>query len=83
MAGTVSALEENTSGTGGGIGIMGFSIGERKGKAYMAVDLKIIDTETGEIVDSRTIEATSEKTRLNLGGRIGIFSGNLRQLRAL
>jgi curli biogenesis system outer membrane secretion channel CsgG len=79
VAGTVSAFEENTSGTGGGIGIMGFTIGGSKGKAYMAVDLKVIDTETGEIVDNRTIEASSEKTGLNLGGSIGIFSGNLRQ----
>lgn len=79
VSGTVSAFEEDTKGTGGGIGIMGFSIGGSKGKAYMAVDLKVIDTETGEIVDNRTIEATSEKTGLNLGANIGFFSGNLKQ----
>ncbi len=77
VAGTVSAFEENTSGTGGGIGIMGFHIGGSKGKAYMAVDLKVIDTETGEIVDNRTIEATSEKTGLSLGGGIAGIYGNL------
>jgi curli biogenesis system outer membrane secretion channel CsgG len=79
VAGTVSAFEENTSGTGGGIGIMGFSIGGSKGKAYMAVDLKVIDTDTGEIVDNRTIEATSEKTGLSLGAHVGFFSGGLKQ----
>lgn len=77
VAGTVSAFEENTSGTGGGIGIMGFSIGGSKGKAYMAVDLKVIDTETGEIVDNRTVEATSEKTGLSLSGGFAGISGSL------
>jgi curli biogenesis system outer membrane secretion channel CsgG len=79
VAGTVSAFEENTSGTGGGIGIMGFSIGGSKGKAYMAVDLKVIDASTGEIVDNRTIEATSEKTGLSLGASVGFFHGAMAQ----
>jgi curli biogenesis system outer membrane secretion channel CsgG len=77
VAGTVSAYEESTSGTGGGIGIAGFSIGGKKEKAYMAVDLKVIDTTTGEIVDARTVEASSSSGGLSLGGGVGIFSGNL------
>ena len=77
VAATVSAYEEDTKGTGGGIGIMGFSIGGKKDKAYMAVDLKVIDTETGEIADSRTIEATSSSSALDLGGSVGFVSGNL------
>ena len=77
VAGTVSAFEHNTSGGGGGISIGGFSIGGKKDKAYMAVDLKVIDTETGEIVDNRTVEASSESTGLNFGAHLGILSGNL------
>jgi curli biogenesis system outer membrane secretion channel CsgG len=77
VASTVSAFEEKTSGTGGGFGIGGISIGGRKERAYMAVDLKVIDTDTGEIVDARTVEATSESGGLRLGISRGIFSGNL------
>jgi curli biogenesis system outer membrane secretion channel CsgG len=77
VAGTVSAYEEETSGTGGGIGIAGFSIGGKKDKAYMAIDLKVIDATTGEIVDARTVEANSSSGGLNLSGGIGIFSGSL------
>ncbi len=77
VAGTVSAFEENTSGTGGGIGIGPVSIGGKKEKAYMAVDLKVIDTETGEIVDARTVEASSSSGGLSLGGGSGIFHGSL------
>lgn len=77
VASTVSAFEEGTSGRGGGIGIAGFSIGGKKERAYMAVDLKVIDTETGEIVDARSVEATSESGGLGLGISRGIFSGSL------
>jgi curli biogenesis system outer membrane secretion channel CsgG len=77
VASTVSAFEESTSGTGGGFGIGGISIGGKKEKAYMSVDLKVIDTDTGEIVDARTVEATSESGGLSLGVSRGIFSGNL------
>jgi len=77
VSSTVSAFEESTSGSGGGIGIGGISIGGKKERAYMAVDLKVIDTETGEIVDARTVEATSESGGLSLGVSRGIVSGNL------
>lgn len=79
VAATVSAYEENTSGTGGGFGIAGFSIGGKKEKAYMAVDLKVIDTTTGEIADARTVEASSSSGGLSLGGHVGAFSGGLSQ----
>jgi curli biogenesis system outer membrane secretion channel CsgG len=43
----------------------------------MAVDLKVIDTQTGEIVKTRTIEATSEGGGLHLSGHVGFLGGNL------
>ncbi|HPR63588.1 MAG TPA: CsgG/HfaB family protein [Thermoanaerobaculia bacterium] len=67
VAASVSAYEENTKGGGGGISFGGISVGGKKDKAYIAVDLKIIDTTTGEIVDTRTVEATSKSGGLNLG----------------
>ncbi len=77
VAGTVSAFEEQTSGSGGGVSVMGFSVGGKSDKAYMAVDLKVIDTTTGEIVDARTVEASSSSSGLALGASIGVVSGNL------
>ncbi len=79
VAGTVSAFEEQTTGTGGGISIRGFSFGGRKDRAYMAVDLKVIDVETGEIIDNRTVEATSEAHGVRIGAGVGMFSGSLSQ----
>jgi curli biogenesis system outer membrane secretion channel CsgG len=74
IAATVSAYEENTSGKKGGIRFKGLSLGGGKNKAYIAVDLKVIDTETGEIVDARTIEASSKGSALGAGLSIRNFS---------
>ncbi|MBI5594207.1 MAG: CsgG/HfaB family protein [Deltaproteobacteria bacterium] len=77
VAGTVSSFEEQTSGGGGGISVMGFSVGGKNDKAYMAVDLKVIDTTTGEIVDARTVEASSSSFGVAVGASVGSVSGNL------
>jgi len=74
VAATVSAFEEQTKSTGGGISLGGISLGARKDKTYIGVDLKVIDTETGEIVDTRTIEAEAGGVGLGAGVSIGNFS---------
>lgn len=77
VAATVSAFEESTGGDGAGLSFKGISIGGKRGKAYIAVDLKVIDVETGEIADARTVEASSKSGGLRLGLSRGGFSGNL------
>lgn len=77
VAATVSAFEEDTSGGGGGISFKGISIGGERDRAYMAVDLKVIDVNTGEVVDVRTVEATAKSGGLSLGLSKGYFAGNL------
>lgn len=74
VAATVSAYEENTSGQKGGVRFKGLSLGGGKNKAYIAVDLKVIDTETGEIVDARTIEANAKGSALGAGLSLRNFS---------
>lgn len=77
VAATVSAYEESTKGTGGGVSFAGISLGGKQEKAYMAVDLKVINVETGEIADSRTVEANSSGGGLALGLSLSGFSGNV------
>jgi curli biogenesis system outer membrane secretion channel CsgG len=74
IAGTVSAFEEDVAGKKGGIAFKGLSLGGGKNKAYLAVDMKVIDTETGEIVDARTIEATAKGSALGAGLSLRNFS---------
>ncbi len=77
IAGTVSAFEMSNS-TGGGISFKGISLRGRKTKVYIAVDVKVIDAETGEIVDTRTIEAKAKGTSIGAGVTINdiSFSGD-------
>lgn len=69
--------EESTGGRVGGINIGGIRLGggarQEKQQAYIAVDLRVVDSTTGEVVHSRTIEgrATSEAGGGDLGVSIG------------
>ena len=67
IAGTVSSFEEGTRGSGAGIRVKGLSVGGRKDKSYIAIDIKVIDTTTGAIADARTIEAESTGQGLDAG----------------
>lgn len=77
VTGTVSAYEENTKGTGGGLSFRGISVGGKKEEAYIAIDLRVIDTTTGEVEFTRTIEARSGGYGMNLGLYRGGFGGEL------
>jgi len=66
IAGTVSAFEMSQK-TGGKIRFKGLKLGGKKSKAYIAVDVKVIDTETGEIIDARTIEAKAKGSAIGAG----------------
>lgn len=56
---TVSAFENEVQQTGGGLSYKGISLGGKKKKAYIAVDLRVIDSSSGEVVQTRTVEARS------------------------
>jgi curli biogenesis system outer membrane secretion channel CsgG len=77
VMGTVSAYEEHTAGGGGGLSFRGISVGGKKEDAYIAVDLRVVDTTTGEVEFTRTVEARSGSYGLGVGVYRGGFGGNL------
>lgn len=77
ITGTVSAYEENTKGTGGGLSFRGISVGGKKEDAYMAVDLRVINATTGEIQFMRTVEARAGGYGVGVGFYKGGLGGNL------
>ena len=77
VTGIVSAYEEQTSSTGGGISFGGVSVGGKRSKAYLAIDLRVIDTTTGEVAYTRTVEGTSKGGGMSLGVSRGGFGGSL------
>ncbi|HYC60487.1 MAG TPA: CsgG/HfaB family protein [Thermoanaerobaculia bacterium] len=74
---TLSAFEENVSGGGGGVSFRGVSLGGKKEEAYLAVDLRVIDTTTGEVEFTRSVEARATSKGLAVGVYRGGFGGNL------
>ena len=77
ITGTVSAYEENTSSTGGGLSFRGIGLGGKQSEAYMAIDLRVINTTTGDIDYSRTVEGRSKSSGVNVAVYRGGFGGNL------
>ncbi len=73
VAGTVAAFEQSGS-KGGAVRFKGLSLGGKKDKTYIAVDVKVIDSETGEIVDARTIEASAKGKAIGAGLSVRNFS---------
>lgn len=75
--GTVTSYEENTSSTGGGLSFRGISLGGKHSEAYLAVDLRVVNAETGEVDFSRTIEGRSSGGGVAIGLSRHGFGGAL------
>ena len=75
ITGTVTAYEEETSSTGGGISFGGVSLGGKSEKAYLAIDLRVINATTGEVDFVRTIEGNA-KGGGQAGAGAGVSSGS-------
>lgn len=77
VMGTVTSYEENVRNTGGGLSFKGVSLGGKSNDAYVAVDIRVVNAETGEIDYSRTIEGRSSGGGVRVGVFRGGFGGNL------
>lgn len=60
VMGTVSSYEEDTKTSNSGLSFGGVSLGGNSQTAYVAIDIRVVDTSTGDIAFSRTIEGTSK-----------------------
>jgi curli biogenesis system outer membrane secretion channel CsgG len=80
VSGTVSAYEESVKGTGGGLKVKGIGLGGSKGEAYMAIDLRVIDSTTGEIEQTRTVEARSSSKSIGVAASHGSVGGNFAKM---
>jgi len=77
--GTVSAFEENTKSTGGGISFGGVALGGKSSSAYLAIDLRVVNATTGEVDYSRSVEGTAKSGGMAVGVYHGGFGGSLAQ----
>jgi curli biogenesis system outer membrane secretion channel CsgG len=67
IRGSITEFDQKKSGTGGQISIKGFSIGQAKEVAHVAVDVRMYDTTSGEVLTSKSVQGEAESTSLKLG----------------
>jgi curli biogenesis system outer membrane secretion channel CsgG len=85
VLGRVSAFEEGVSkksgGLGGGFCLFGVCAGgsgqSSESEAYVAIDLRVVDTTTGEVMYSRTVEGRATDKSEAQGGSIGFRGLNV------
>ena len=68
--GTVTAYQENTASTGGGLSFHGISLGGKKSEAYIAVDVRVINSSTGEVDFRCALGDIRIGARLQVGGSV-------------
>jgi curli biogenesis system outer membrane secretion channel CsgG len=81
IKGTIAAFEENTSGGGQGFSIHGVSLGTKKSSASMAVIIQLIDSTTGQVLDSKRVEGEARSGGLSIGysGAFDLSSSNFKK----
>jgi len=81
IKGRVTEFEEKTAGGGQGVSFKGFSIGGKKSSAHMAVIIQLVDSTTGEIIDSKRVDGEAKSGGLSIGysGSIDINSSNFKK----
>jgi len=73
VRGVVSEFEQNESGGGGGIGFGGFKLGLKSSNAHVAVDIRLIDATTGQVLHSHNASGKAESS----GVAFGVSKGNV------
>ncbi|MDP8214954.1 MAG: CsgG/HfaB family protein [Candidatus Euphemobacter frigidus] len=77
ISGAVTEFEEKKGGEGAGIGFKGFRIGGSHEQAHVAINVRIYDTSSGEVLDSIRVEGTADAGGLKLGYSNADFGGDL------
>jgi curli biogenesis system outer membrane secretion channel CsgG len=71
VRGAVTEFEERASGGGAGIRFPGFGAEGSASNAYVALDIRLIDTSTGQVIASHNAAKTAPAVGGGLGARIG------------
>lgn len=81
ITGKVTEFEYGTGGGSQGFSIHGVSIGGSKAQAHIAVILQIIDSTTGQILDSRRVEGKADASGFSIGysGSFSIGSSSFKK----
>lgn len=67
VRGVVSEFEQSESGGGGGLDIGGFRLGLSSSNAHVAVDIRLIDAATGQVLQSHNAVGKAESSGMGFG----------------
>jgi curli biogenesis system outer membrane secretion channel CsgG len=70
IAGAVTEFEARSRGGGGGVGVRGFALNMQTNSAHVAVDVRLVDASTGQILSSLNAEAQAQETGLGFAANI-------------
>jgi curli biogenesis system outer membrane secretion channel CsgG len=77
IAGAVTEFEAQSSGGKGGVGYRGFALNLQTNSAHIAVDVRLVDASTGQILSSLNAEAKAQETGLGFAANIkGVSFGS-------
>ena len=81
IKGKITDFEENTSRGGQGLKIKGFSLGSKKSSTSIGIIVQLIDSTTGEILDSKRIDGEARSGGLSIGysGAVDVSSSNFKK----
>jgi len=71
IKGTITEFESKSSGSGAGIGFGGVRIGSKKGESHVGLIIRLIDTTTGEVLNSKRVEGKAQSGGFKLGLDLG------------
>jgi hypothetical protein len=71
IKGTVTEFENKSAGSGTGLGVGGFKIGNKREEAHVGLIIRLIDTTTGQVLDSQRVEGKATAGGVSLGVDVG------------
>ena len=67
IKGTITEFQQQESGSGAGVSYMGFTVGTESTEAHVALILRIIDTTSGQVLDSVRLEGKAKGSGYKFG----------------
>jgi curli biogenesis system outer membrane secretion channel CsgG len=80
VRGSITHVQNETSGGGGGLSFKGISLGGSKGKAEVNITIYLVDSATGQVKASQKVVGVAGRRGLGVGyhgGALGGLGGNL------
>ncbi|MCA1809166.1 MAG: CsgG/HfaB family protein [Kiritimatiellia bacterium] len=77
VKGAVTHVQSSTTGGGGGINVMGFSLGGSKDKAEVNITIYVVDSTTGQVKSSTKVVGQAGRRGLSFGYSGSAFGGNV------